>query len=181
MPAEKLVLMPQCQCMSVVVLVIFAIWFLLSAISQLPYFMRRGRQWRLLGLLPTWYFFNSPLSARNVYLLYRHQTAGGDFLGWQELPLGGARGWFNAVWSPERHLNKALLDIAALSITMRVRYRVEPEVFQRSLPYQAALELVRSRAVAANGHHFQFCLCVREAAQQVGPEGIVFLSAIHRL
>jgi hypothetical protein len=167
--------------MSAVVLVIFAVWFLLSAITQLPYFMRRGRRWRLLGLLPTWYFFNSPLSARDVYLLYRRQTVEGDFLGWQELPLGGSRGWFNALWSPERHLNKAVLDIAALIITMRVRNRVQPETLQRSLPYQSALELVRSRAVAANGQDVQFCLCVREAAQKVGPEGIVFLSAVHRL
>lgn len=167
--------------MSALVLVIFAVWFLLSAVSQLPYFMRRGKQWRLLGLLPTWYFFNSPLAARDVYLLYRHQTTAGNFLGWQELPLGGSRGWFNALWSPERHLNKALLDITALIITMRLRNRMEPDVFQRSLPYQAALELVRSRAVSANGQDVQFCLCVREAAQNIGPAGIVFLSAVHHL
>src|SRR5215831_17988787 len=99
--------------MSAVVCVIFAAWFLLSAISQLPYFMRRGRRWRFLGLLPTWYFFNSPLAARDVYLLYRCQTSQGNFLDWQELPLAGPRRWSNALWSPERYLSKALLDIAA--------------------------------------------------------------------
>jgi hypothetical protein len=178
---QPTILVPQCQFMCAVVCIIFAAWFLLSAIGQLPYVMRQGKQWRFLGLLPTWYFFNSPLATRDVYLLYRRQTAEGSFLEWQHLPLGSSRRWSNAFWSPERYLNKALLDVAALVITMRVRDRMEPQALQRSLPYGAALQLVRSRAAAANGQDVQFCLCVREAAQKAEASGIVLLSGVHRL
>lgn len=149
--------------------VLFGVWLLVSIAAQLPLFIKLRTHWNHFGLIPNWYFFTTPLLAYQLKLCGRRALAGGGFSEWKEFPLAKGKPLMAGLWNPHRRLGKALIDLAAKLVELRLAGR-------RDVASQSAAYQVLQRYARANGDADQFCIMALKAGAPHAKFEILFLS-----
>jgi hypothetical protein len=125
------------------VALLFAVWFLLTAVGQLGVpLARRIRSWDVCMLLPSFRFFAPTPSVHDLHLLYRDHLASGGVTRWYEVPAARPPQWINPVWNPGRRQNKALFDTTQHLARQINENRASPKAIVVSIPYLALLNYV---------------------------------------
>jgi hypothetical protein len=131
---------------------------LLTALTQ-----RRG--WRLeqmlrardvFSVLPLWTFFAPNPGTTDTRLLWREAFSTGATSHWHELSPPRRGGAWQAVWNPNRRIQKAIADAGAL--LAESRSREELDVVMLSVPYLMLLTYVAAQVGSAHGIARQFLL-----------------------
>ena len=73
--------------------------------------VRRITNLDICGLVPIWTFFAPNPGDTDVHLLFRDRDQDGRVTCWREVKLTGRR-WILDLWSPQRRINKAIVDVA---------------------------------------------------------------------
>jgi hypothetical protein len=151
----------------------FLVWWIASAIHQLPPpWWKHVTSWDRLRMLPQWHFFAPRPGRKDHHLLIRDIVDGtpGE---WREVPVGRPHAAWRWIWNPPRFRQKALIDLVN-SLNNARRLFSEHGAGERSealsLPYLALLAWVcgepgagpscqrQFAIVASNGHdrrHFR--------------------------
>lgn len=124
-------------------------WFVLSIPHQ---FTNRYGDWikriNLMGLIPAWTFFAPTPGTIDYRLVYRDKERSG-FTEWHELQWCTRRRMIDAVWHPERHRTKLIIDcVSAFILTVKemsklgVNVESDPTSYMISVPYMALLNII---------------------------------------
>jgi hypothetical protein len=167
--------------MTIVVIVILALWLLISALSQLKV---RGtstlRNYDFFSLIPNWSFFAPRPGTSDYHLLFRDCDADGKFGKWQELPLADERTILGAIWNPQKRNKKALSDtvrsIAQISQDKALRAGIA-----FTIPYLVTLNYISSMSRADSTIQTQFMILKSDGFFSEHDPELVFLSNVHRL
>jgi hypothetical protein len=130
-------------------------------------------------LVPVWQFFAPRPGMEDYYLLYRDQTASGEWTPWREA-VGRARSQpFRPLWNPSKRERKALLDLSQAVSHAAAACPVLPQLAALSLPYLLLLNHVVSKPRGPDGTARQFLILAHSALDD--SHQAVFVSGVHRL
>ena len=100
--------------MQALVVAILVVWVVVTVANQRPAsrrLVRRITNLDICGLVPIWTFFAPNPGDTDVHLLFRDRDQDGRVTCWREVKLTGRR-WILHLWSPQRRINKAIVDVA---------------------------------------------------------------------
>ena len=152
-----------------VLVAVFAVWAVLSAVAQIRRpLVRRLRRFDVLGLVPAWNFFAPRPIVSDYFLSYRAWDAQGRELhSWRRLPCPGDRRALDAVFNVRRRARKAqwgsanyLLSKASLAAaaTQRITtpsYLLLLGAVTREVRRQRDADAVQFRVECVAGHHLE--------------------------
>lgn len=100
----------------VVAATVFATWFLVSILGQVNVVdprsrFQRMRRYDVFGLIPVWTFFAPRPAWTDYHLLYRDLLDTGEVTAWSEVVTVPKRRSLHAVWNPDKHTRKAVIDL----------------------------------------------------------------------
>lgn len=156
---------------------VLLVWFVASAVAQLPGpLARRLRAVDRVGLLPSWSFFAPNPARTDCHLLYRHVLDAGTVTDWTE-----ALSWrpspLRAVWNPDRRAEKAISDASSHLVRRR-----EVRGVQWSTPYLLLLNHVSGLRHPRDAAAVQFALLGSFGpAPTPSPPFVRFVSDCHPL
>lgn len=166
--------------MTTFVILLLALWLLLSALTQLKLrVFQRLKARDIFSLLPNWSFFAPRPGTFDYHILFRDSDSSGEFGKWEEVPLADQRTLWGAVWNPQKRNKKALSD-AVHAITLRSKDGPGTRI-QLSIPYLAALNYISSIPRSNGSTHTQFMILRSEGFLWNRDPELVFLSYVHRL
>lgn len=176
--------------------VVFAGWFVLTVLANVPGLRGRVRRGDWMGLLPNWELFAHP-RFYDVVLLSRSVLADGAVTQWREAPVVLQRPWYSFIWHPTLGPKRALLAcadrICAAAASQALPPRPRPGQGTRGAPhvmmlpqYLVVLNYVSARVhPAATGVQFMFVSLERQGVTgryDVDAGGaVLFVSEIHRV
>ena len=162
----------------VVLIVLFAAWFLISLVSLVPSWRNHIRRYDRLTLIPEWKFFAPNPGQWDYYLVYRDQLPDGNVTDWTEVAVDAPRAWWNVIWNPAKRGNKALTDCVVL---LAKHLAAQDPAIEASVPYLTLLNHISSFPRLGGTEYTQFALIQFHArGSQEEPE-LLFSSALHSL
>jgi hypothetical protein len=177
--------------------VLFAAWFLLTVLRNVP-------RWRLAftrrdaaRLIPDWALFARPRT-EDMILLRRDLLRDGTLTRWQEVTVAGPRRWYNIAWNPELGPRRAFLSLASVITATAKRDRRELRqpaggqgtatalTAMTSVPYLTVLRYLTERShPAVEATQFMIVAIGDQAITgryaPAGPGAIEFVSEMHRV
>jgi hypothetical protein len=142
------------------------------------------------GLVPIWTFFAPNPGDTDTHLLFRDRDRDGRITCWREVKLTGRR-WFLDLWSPQRRINKAIVDVAFdLTRPDEPKQGGEPAAGgpqlvnkQRvlSFPYLLILNYVSSLPGDFAAVERQFAIARTPGMRGRGSPEVMMVSAFHRV
>lgn len=170
-------------------------WLAVSVLGQIRVADPDSRFQRLrhrdfCGLIPVWTFFAPRPAWTDYHLLYRDALEDGGTAPWSEVAVVKPRRLWHAVWNPDKHARKAVIDMVR-TLTKELeaaKRRIEaqgkewkvPGQIYTSLPYVALLNLVSNLPRLGGSTATQFLIMKRDAAGS-GEAEVMMLSAFHHL
>jgi hypothetical protein len=132
----------------VAVVIVFAILFLLSIPHQFTnQYGRWVKQFNKYGIIPGWTFF-APNPGTSDYLFVYRDVVPTGFGEWREIEWCRRRRLLDAVWHPDRHRTKLIVDcISCLLVTVQEMRKLgidvegRPQAWIVSVPYMALLNI----------------------------------------
>jgi len=171
------------------VLAFLALWFLLSIPHQLSNELgRRVKRLNTFGLIPGWTFF-APIPGTSDYrFVFRDQLADG-FSDWNEVEWCSPRRVLDAVWHPQRHRTKLIVDcVSAFVLTVQEMRKLGLDVENDShpwivsVPYLALLNVAVSMPrTSPDTKARQFAIIEQTPSTPSGGSRLIVCSAAHEL
>ncbi|MBA2554600.1 MAG: hypothetical protein H0V10_13125 [Geodermatophilaceae bacterium] len=154
----------------------FLVWFLVSAVAQLPGpITRRIRSVDAIGVIPSWSFFAPNPVRTDSHLVYRHILDSGIVTDWTEVFVWQAppTRW---IWNPDRRVEKAISDASS-----HLSWRKDVTGVQWSTPYLLLLSHVSGLPQTGAAAAVQFALLGSFGHQSGKAPFVRFVSDCHPL
>jgi hypothetical protein len=172
---------------------ILSLWFVVSAIGQIPRF-KAIRTYDPLSLIPNFSFFAPKPLENDYHFVFRCKYRDGEISNWVELPYCEKRRPWSPIWNPDRRQQKALID----SCSMLMRYisflreslarnkqknqkRNPVLAVQTSVPYLNLLNHVSLVQDSPEAVGVQFALLSDPGPILNQRSRVIFMSSLHRL
>lgn len=160
----------------------FGLWFIITALCQLPISLsRRIQEVDILNIIPRWNFFAPTPGTYDVHVLFRDRLPDGSLSRWREVPRSIPPRFINPLWNPGRRHNKAVFDATRHLADQASHYRETPELVQLSLPYIVILNFVSSLPRPYQACQTQFLLMRSFDRASFNEPSLIFLSSLHSL
>ena len=163
-----------------IVIGVFAVWWVLTAVYATP--LRDRLPWRaplLARFVPQWNFFAPSPGVHDFHLLYRDKFSNGAVGVWQEVPPFTAhRHWMSAIWNPEKRIKKALYDLTLTIALSKPVAQVDAAWIKLSVPYLLLANYVSSLDRPFSVSATQFLLM--QSSPGDAP-AVLFVSDLHSL
>lgn len=158
---------------------LFAAWFCLSVLRQLP--LRLGRRigskdW--IRLVPHWGLFALP-TRFDFDFFVRTRTRDGAATNWRSVMLAAARPPVSWLWHPQ-FIDRQLV-LALINQTLKVQNRTGRGALPDSVPYGVLRRFLERQAASDGACAFQFLIVAQRAYDPHSPRPVVFLSDFHEL
>lgn len=167
---------------TMVLIVLFGAWWVLSALAQLP---TRFSAWLqsldVVNVIPRWNFFAPSPGTYDVHVLYRDRLADGTVTDWREIPAEVPPQWVNAVWNPGRRHNKAVFDVTRHLADYSSKHEGEALQIQMSMPYLVLLNFVSALPRGYDARETQFLLMRSYFQAEFDEPTPIFWSSFHGL
>jgi hypothetical protein len=166
--------------MTILCLAVLAIWFLISALSQLNVpVVKALKNGDIFSLIPNWSFFAPRPGTSDYHLLFRDVDSCGGCSRWRELSLSDDRTLLGAIWNAQKRNRKVLSDVVRGLV--RLAQDKTRKDFSLTLPYLAILNYVSSLPRAERSSNTQFMILMSHGFISDKEPQFVFVSNVHRL
>lgn len=183
MPLNDLGLLGYC------VLAILAIWFLVSVLHQFDNEVgRRVKKANILGVIPGWTFF-APIPGTSDYRFVFRDVLPTGCTEWQEVQWCSRRRLLDAIWHPERHHTKLVVDcVSALVRTVAemrklgINQEGKTPAWIVSVPYLALLNIaVSTPRISSNAKARQFAIIEQKLGAPSESYQLIVCSSAHQM
>lgn len=166
--------------MTIFCIVLLAVWFLVSALSQLNVRLLKPLKDRdIFSLIPNWSFFAPRPGTSDYHLLFRDVDSRGEYSKWRELSLSDDRTLSGAIWNAQKRNRKVLSDVVRGLV--RLAQDKSRKDFSLTLPYLAILNYVSSLPRSNREVNTQFMILLSHGFFTDKDPQFVFMSNVHRL
>jgi len=158
---------------------IFAGWFCLSVLRQMP--LRLGKRigsmdW--IRLVPHWGLFALP-TRFDFDFFVRMRTHDGAVTNWRTVLLAAARPPCAWLWHPQFIDRQVVL--ALINQTLKVQNRQGRGALPDSVPYGVVRRFLEGQIAGGGAREFQFLIVAHRAYDPHSSRPVVFLSDFHQL
>lgn len=158
---------------------VFAVWFILSVLRQLPFRVGGrigGRD--LLRVVPHWGLFALPTRFDFDFFL-RQRSRDGAVTSWESVVLTAARPSGAWIWHPQ--FTGRQLVLALINQTLKTQNRAGRAALADSVPYGVLRRFLAGQVADSEAQAFQFLIVARRDYDPRSPRPVVFLSDFHAL
>ncbi len=165
------------------IIVLFALWFLLSSIVYLP--LKGNRALSILhtsGLISGWAFFAPDAPRGDLILCFRDRLVNSEITSWFEVKIGKPRNFLCGIWNPDRRVRQCVFHIISELIRMP-GYNRNPEDIEwisRTVPYLTIVNYLSHRFLDPSTKERQFCFVLSQGLEEKSYTPL-FFSLFHEI